>query len=214
MKYHEFQVIPLHGTEKAYEVIELAARSCYQSKHKIGPGTAENFCRTLIKNKHFAMIEHAYQSFEFIVDRGVSHEMVRHRLASYAQESTRYCNYSKDKFGGEITIIKPLYQFTQEQLRRREALYRMIEDHYILETSEGVPPEIARDVLPHSLKVSIVMTCNFREWRQVLELRTAKPAHPYIKHVMNKVLDWFMERYPSCFEDICSLRKLEQINKV
>jgi thymidylate synthase (FAD) len=202
MQYIEFQVNPLHGTDDAYKVIEFAARNCYQSRHKIGQNTAENFCRTLVKNEHFAMLEHAYQSFEFICDRGISHEIVRHRLSSLAQESSRYCNYSKDKFGNQISIIKPLYKFTEKQINRRELLYRMIEDLYMLEIQEGIPSEIARDLLPQSLKTSVVMTCNFREWRHILKLRTAKAAHPNIQYLMNIVLDWFMKKWPACFEDI------------
>jgi len=203
MKYEHLSVESLSGTENAYEVIEEAARECYQSKHKIGPGTAEKFCAMLLKNGHTAMFDHAYQSFRFVVNRGVTHEMVRHRLAAYAQESTRYCNYSKGKFGGEITLIKQeCYDFTDEQTKRREDLFKHIEEVYTAETNEHIPAQIARDLLPICTKSSIVMTCNFTEWRHVLRLRTSKAAHPQIRVVMDQVFAWFLQRYPLCFNDL------------
>lgn len=208
MNYQELSVEPLSGTENAYEVIEEAARECYQSKHKIEKGSAEPFCAMLLRRNHTAMFDHAYKSFRFVVNRGVSHEMVRHRLAAFAQESSRYCNYSKGRFGGEISIIKQnCHDFTQEQLNRREELFKHIEEVYCEETDEGIPPQIARDVLPLCLKTSIVMTCDFTEWRHVLKLRTTKKAHPQIKVVMDEVLKWFLDNYPACFHDLDSSDK-------
>jgi len=164
-------------------------------------GRATEFVRMLIKRGHEAMIEHAVATFKFICDRGVTHELVRHRLASYAQESTRYCNYSKDKFDSEITVIRPP-ELTEQQWERRKKVLEHIELLYQEEVGEGVKPQIARGVLPISLKTEIICTANFRQWRTMMKLRTSKAAHPQIRQMMSSVHNVFKMEWPVFVEDI------------
>ena len=148
------------------------------------------------------MIEHASASFRIITDRGISHEIVRHRLASYAQESTRYCNYTKDKFENKITVICPpglgenvAWLYACEQA----------EQAYLRLVREGVKPEIARSVLPTCLKTEIVMTANFREWRHFISLRGGKGAHPQIREIARGCLNLLMGYAPNVFGDLVGL---------
>lgn len=136
---------------------------------------------------HEAMIEHVHMSVRFTVDRGVSHEIVRHRIASYAQESTRYCSYDKEKFGSEITVVRPqAFEPGTEAFDVWKAACQEGERAYFHLLSLGVAPEYARDVLPTSLKTEIVVTMNLREWRHFFKLRavgtTGKP-HPQMRQV-------------------------------
>lgn len=167
-----FKFIEEPDGQKTLEKIEKIARVCYKSEDKICPGSAEKMVKSLIKNGHFAMLEHDSMSIKIVCDRGVSHELVRHRIASFAQESTRYCNYSDKKFDGEITVVKPysLEQGSKEYLVWKHACEEC-EQHYFELLKIGVKPEIARAVLPNSLKTEVVMTANMREWRHFFELR-------------------------------------------
>ena len=186
--------------------LEMIGRTCYKSEAKITDDSAEAFVRNLIKNKHFAMLEHASITVKFIVDRGISHEIVRHRIASYAQESTRYCNYSKDKFNKELTFIKPcflqegttVFEVWKNNMQQAETAYmRMLEI--------GMLPEHARSVLPNSLKTELVMTANLREWRSFLELRALNKsgkAHPQMLEVTTPLLSELKRILPSVFEDL------------
>ncbi len=144
----------------------------------------------------------SYQ-FRFVCDRGVTHEIVRHRLASYSQESTRYVNYSKDKFGGEITVIKPPFwsEDSPEYLQWLEVMEKS-ERAYMELIGLGSSPEQARSVLPNSLKTEIVMTCNLREWRHVLNLRCSKLAHPQMREIMLPLLKELHEKLPVLFDDL------------
>lgn len=186
--------------------VEEIARTCYKSEDKITKESGEKMIRGLIKSGHEAMIEHASVSVKFIVDRGVSHEIVRHRLAAYAQESTRYCNYSKGKFGGEITVIRPCFfeEGSDEYYEWLEAM-DAAEDSYLDLLELTGAPEQARDVLPTSVKTEINVTMNMREWRHFFKLRaldkTGK-AHPQIKEVAIPLLAEFKERYPAFFGDL------------
>ncbi len=150
-----------------------------------------------------AMIEHSSLSVKFTVDRGVSHELVRHRIASFAQESTRYCNYSKDKFDNGITFIKPFF-FEEESKGYLHWLSAMekCEDSYITLVNEGATPQEARSVLPNSTKTEITITANYREWRAFFKLRTAKAAHPQMVQVTRPLLKELKTRLPIIFDDI------------
>lgn len=161
--------------------IERAARTCYRSEGRIEPGSATALIRKLIARGHMAMLEHASASIRFVCDRGVSHEMVRHRLASYAQESTRYCNYAGERFGGEISVVAP--PLTAGQIVAWVSACSVAETAYLSMLADGVAPQIARSVLPTCLRTEIVMTCNFREWMHFLGLRTAPAAHPQMREV-------------------------------
>ena len=205
------------------KVIERAARVCYKSEGLIKDdgSSAEKLVRGLIKSNHTAMLEHQSLSVIFTVDRGVSHELVRHRLASFAQESTRYCSYNGDKFGNQISVIDisgglgldpKATNMDHEKFQLildiwEEAMIRA-EDSYMKLLNVGCSPQIARGVLPQSLKTEIVVTANLREWRHILSLRACDatgPAHPQIKEVMVPLLKELHSKIPVVFDDLYEL---------
>lgn len=179
-------------TPNAEYLIESAARTVYKS---IARGSTADFIRMLIRRGHLSPLEHASASFRLVTDRGISHELVRHRLASYAQESTRYCKY----YGGIRVIAPPisdsaaLGEWSAAVERAQTAYTRMIES--------GVPPQFARAVLPTCTATELVMTANFREWRHIIALRTAKDAHPQIRELIGMVNDQLQEKAPAVFGD-------------
>lgn len=183
--------------------IEAAGRTCYKSENKIMDGSAEKFVRGIIKRGHEAVIEHGSLTVRFICDRGVSHEIVRHRLAAYCQESTRYCSYDKNQFGSEITVIRPstfdtntpVYRIWKHSCENAEVAYFDL-------LNEGCTPQEARSVLPNSLKTEVVMTADLREIRHFLKLRCAMAAHPDMRVVANMLLTLLKQTYPVFFEDI------------
>lgn len=183
--------------------IERIGRVCYKSEDKITEDSAEKFVRGIIKSGHESVIEHVSLSVKVICDRGVSHEIVRHRLASYSQESTRYCNYGSEKFGGEITFIKPIFfaEGTPSWEIWKDSC-EVAESAYFDLLEFGCSPQEARSVLPNSLKTEIVMTMNLREWRHFLRLRGGKAAHPQIREVTKMIHEVFREKYPVFVEDI------------
>lgn len=185
--------------------IETAARTCYKSESRITEDgeSAKKLVASLIERGHEAMLEHSKLSVRFICDRGVSHEIVRHRMASYAQESTRYCNYSKGQFNGEITVIEPCYLAPDTDAYRvwRGACERA-ETAYFDLLDIGLTPQEARAVLPNSLKTEIVMTANYREWRHFFQLRTDKAAHPDMVALVTPLLTELKEKIPVVFDDI------------
>lgn len=188
--------------ETALTTIEFAGRTCYKSENKITDGSAEEFIRNIIKRGHEAVLEHVSISARIVCDRGVSHEIVRHRIASYCQESTRYCNYSKDKFGNEITVIKPcFYEEKSTAFNKWYESCAMSEVYYFALLYEGKAEE-ARSVLPNSLKTEIVMTTNIREWRHFFKLRCSKAAHPQMRQVAIMLFEQMKSKYPVFFEDI------------
>lgn len=186
--------------------IEAAARTCYKSEGKIQEGSAAKMVASLIKSGHEAMLEHASVTVKFVVDRGISHELVRHRLASFAQESTRYCNYSKDDFGSEITFIIPEYlEYKSEGWNIWKESMKQAEDAYFKMLDFGLSPQQARAVLPNSLKTEVVMTANLREWRHFFKLRalgtTGKP-HPQMLEVAVPLLEDMKNLIPVVFDDL------------
>ena len=157
----------------------------------------------IIKRGHEAVLEHCSFTVKFICDRGVSHEIVRHRVASYCQESTRYCNYSKDGFGSEITVIKPCFLAEDSDgMKEWKSAMRFAEDHYFSLLDFGCSPQEARSVLPNSLKTEVVMTANIREWRHFLKLRCSPAAHPQMREVALILLEKVHALIPVCFDDI------------
>lgn len=183
--------------------IEAAGRTCYKSEDKITDGSAEKFVRGIIKRGHEAVIEHGSLSVRFVCDRGVSHEIVRHRMASYCQESTRYCNYGKGKFGEEITVIEPCFWPEGSDLYWAWKNACLISEQcYFSLLKSGATPQEARSVLPNSLKTEVVMTADLREWRHFLKLRCAAAAHPDMRVVANMLLTLLKQTYPVFFEDI------------
>ena len=146
--------------------IEKCGRVCYKSEDRITDDSAEKFVAGIIQRGHEAVLEHASVTVKFICDRGVSHEIVRHRLASFCQESTRYCNYSSDKFGSEITVIRPCFTDENEMgFNRWKSICEAAERSYFMLLDFGWSPQEARAVLPNSLKTEVVMTANLREWQ-------------------------------------------------
>lgn len=189
--------------EKIMKNIELCGRVCYKSEELITEESAQGFVKRLIASGHESVLEHEKITFKFICDRGVSHEIVRHRIASYSQESTRYCNYNKDKFGNELTLIKPCF-WNEEDDKYKIWLEEMqsVENNYNKLIELGAKPEEARSILPNSLKTEIVVTMNIRELRHFLKLRTSKKAHPQMREVAKMLLNYVQERLPALFEDI------------
>ncbi len=183
--------------------IERIGRVCYKSEDRITDDSCVAFVKMLIDRGHEAMIEHYSFSVKFICDRGVSHEIVRHRLASFAQESTRYCNYAKNGYSSDIVFIRPLfYPDGCEMFLRWERACKESEKQYILMIQQGATPQEARSVLPNSLKTEIVMTANLREWRHFLRLRTSKHAHPQMRELAVPLLEELKQRIPVVFDDI------------
>ncbi|MDY0251188.1 MAG: FAD-dependent thymidylate synthase [Pseudomonas sp.] len=192
--------------DNALEQIERAGRICYQSENTGSPG---DFVRRLIKMGHETPLEQASATVEFVCDRGVSHELVRHRLASVNQSSTRYCNYSKEKFGNEITVIRP---FFWDKNSHEYSLWAMAMDecermYLALIGGYKATPQEARSVLPNSLKTDIVVTANMRSWRHLFKLRCSPKAHPQMRQSMLPVLAEFHRRLPVVFEDIYEVLK-------
>lgn len=185
------------------EKIERAGRTCYKSEERITDGSAERFISSIVKRGHESVLEHASITVRIICDRGVSHELVRHRIASYSQESTRYCNYSGGKFGGELTFIKPcfwdegsdMYTVWEDSMNGVERVYQWMIDH-------KATPEQARSVLPNSLKTEVVVTMNIRAWRHFFKLRTSPAAHPQMREIAGMMLEGFKEKLPVLFGDI------------
>ena len=186
--------------------IERIARTCYKSEDKITASTtsARKLISNLIKNGHEAMLEHGYLTVKFICDRAVSHELVRHRIASFAQESQRYCNYSLDKFDGNITFIQPWWMDEEDDIGysvwKQSCL--QAEKAYFDLLNMGYSPQQARMVLPNCTKTEIVITANYREWRHILKLRCAKEAHPDMRYMMCLLRDKLQEKLPVIFDDI------------
>ena len=196
--------------ETILKKIERIGRVCYKSEDKIKEDSAEGFIRAIIKRGHESVIEHESISVKVTCDRGVTHEIVRHRIASYAQESTRYCNYASDKFGSQISCIDIAtgfhYDMDKESDRKKweiwNAAMKAAEKYYFEMVAAGAKPDEARSVLPNSLKTEIVMTMNMREWRHFIRLRGSRAAHPQIAEITAQIREAFIKRYPVFFEDL------------
>lgn len=194
------ELINAPAYETLLNTVETAGRVCYKSEDKICEGSAEKFIAGILKRGHEAVIEHGVLTVKFTCDRGVTHEIVRHRIASYCQESTRYCNYSQEKFSNEITVIKPCFfeEGTVNYLLWLRAC-RDAEAAYLTLLGSGATPQEARSVLPNSLKTELVMTANIREWRHFLKLRTSERAHPQMREVACMLGKMLAEKYPVFF---------------
>lgn len=189
--------------EEAMNLIERAGRVCYKSEGRIVDGSAQQFIRNILGRGHESVIEHISITVRVICDRGVTHEIVRHRIASYSQESTRYCNYTQEKFSNEITVIKPMFwESDSQEYKLWEEGMRACEEAYFALIEAGAKPQEARSVLPNSLKTEIVMTMNFREWRHFFKLRCSTAAHPQMQQVANLIFEQFKDRFPLFVEDI------------
>lgn len=198
-----FEILSPVDGQAILQHIERCGRVCYKSEDKITETSAQTFVGNIIKRGHEAVLEHDSITVKFVVDRGVSHEIVRHRLAAYCQESTRYCNYSKDGFGRQVTFIQP--NFLDRGTRGWELwalACEQAEKAYFDLLNWGCSPQEARAVLPNSLKTEVVMTANLREWRHFFKLRTAPAAHPQMREVTIPLLRRMQELIPVVFDDI------------
>jgi thymidylate synthase (FAD) len=211
---------PIDGS-RILQSIERAGRTCYKSEDRITDGSAEKFCKSILERGHESVIEHESLSVKFIVDRGVTHELVRHRLCAYSQESTRYCNYK----GGVTFVIPPWVDLPEGEITqddrtqycpvvfisasveaspRGEWLRAMAcaETAYTNMLAWGWSPQQARSVLPNSLKTEIVCTANLREWRWIFRKRCDSAAHPQMREVMIPLLADLVQAIPVIFDDI------------
>lgn len=214
-----YEILPpiSEGGIKELQHIEKIGRVCYKSEDYITEDgeSARKFVAMLIRNGHEAMIEHSFLSVKFTVDRGVSHELVRHRIASFAQESTRYCNYAKDKFGAECAFIdlepgimldNKMKKMSGEEIALVMAEWTSAmedaERHYMRLLELGATPQIARAVLPNSTKTEITVSANYREWRNFFKLRVPADVHPQMREVTIPLLKELKGMIPVIFDDI------------
>lgn len=203
-------------------VIERAGRLCYKSEERIRPGSAEVLISKLLEKGHESIIEHAVMSYRVVCDRGITHEYVRHRIFSYAQESTRYCDYQ----GGVQFILPPWIALPEGEYKLSESgsftfdgaevdigittkveevwLYSLLnsERDYVILRVEGWEPQKARSVLPHAVKTELIATANFRSWRNFFKLRTSLKAHPQMQEVANAILADAKRRVEVVFDDL------------
>ncbi|WP_317368261.1 FAD-dependent thymidylate synthase [uncultured Tyzzerella sp.] len=189
------------------KAIERAGRTCYKSENLVSEESAKKFVTNILKLGHESVIEHEKITVRIICDRGVTHEIVRHRIASYSQESTRYCNYCNDRFGNELTFIEPcFFSSDSEQDIKNKQIWldtmATIEKNYNMLIENGAKPEEARAILPNSLKTEIVVTMNLRAWRHFFKLRADKSAHPQIREISTMILNEFKEKLPVIFGDL------------
>jgi len=197
--------------------IEKIGRTCYKSEENITPETSIKFVKNLINCGHESVLEHQSVSVRVICDRGISHEVVRHRIASYSQESTRFCNYAKQN---ELIFVKPcffenikegIYTFESDDMNLTigESLWfdtmLLCESRYLQLINNGLTPQEARSILPNSLKTEIVMTMNLREWMHFFKLRaieiSGKP-HPQMLELTIPMLKSFQKLIPIVFDDL------------
>ena len=214
--------------EDAYRIIASAMRNCYRAELNAMPATDEQMVDKAMKRGHLSVIEHISVSVEILCDRGVTHELVRHRLASYSQESTRFCNYNGEKFGRELTFIRPAGK--SEQILgshtiewpnligvRKEGQINpeldpgtnvffwhlaLAERDYMWLLDAGWTPQEARAVLPNSLATKITMTANLREWIHVFRMRCDLPAHPDMRQIMIPIMKSMLDLYPVVFQPV------------
>ena len=183
--------------------IEHFGRVCYKSENVITKDSSRKFVIDLVKRGHESVLEHCSISVRIICDRGVTHEIVRHRIASYSQESTRYCNYTGEKFDNQITVIKPC--FFKPSSFAYQTWYNSClsaETAYFDLIGWGAQPQEARSVLPNSLKTEIIVTMNLREWRHFFRLRTAPAAHPQMRQITIPMYEEFTRLLPLIFGDL------------
>jgi thymidylate synthase (FAD) len=197
IKAHATLISEIPENENPLRMLERIGRLAWKSEDKMTEDSAPRFVRMILDKKHESVIEHLSATVKFVVDRGVSHEIVRHRIASYTQESTRYCNYKRKG----VVFIKPPFETEENEALWVKAM-GVAEAIYLQMIDSGVKPQIARSVLPNSLKTELIMTANLREWRHFFRLRTDPSAHPQFREVSVPLLVEFKRVYPVIFDDI------------
>ena len=196
------------------KIIEEIGRVCYKSEDNITEDSYKQFIKGIINRGHESVLEHSVVTVRIVCDRGVSHELVRHRIASFSQESTRYCNYTNEKFGAELTFIDIAggfkYDLTNENdVKKYEIWNKAMEDSqkaYFEMVELGAKPQEARSVLPNSLKTEIVITMNFRAWRHFFSLRYDQFAHPQMVEITEPLLKEFQANVPIMFDGITFIK--------
>lgn len=204
--------------ESALRLIELAGRVCYKSESRIGDGTAESFVANIIRRGHESVLEHAGLAVRFVCGRAIAQQITRHRIPSYSMESQRYCNYAEEKFGDQITVIEPLFFDPHERAAYDSAMTRYAPKYEIwhdaIESCEyayknllerGATPQEARAVLPNCTKTELIMTVNFRGWRQFLKTRTASGVDPELRYLTIPLLKRLKDLIPVVFDDVGSM---------
>lgn len=189
---------------KVLRHIEKCGRTCYQSYEKESENSAEKMVQMLIKSGHESVLEHFSITVKMKTDVGAYKDITRHRAGTaFSIESTRFCNYSKDKFGNELTFIKPcnieeltdLWNEWVGQMKETELSYRRMAEL-------GAKPDQLRMILPHSTAAEVCMTANLRAWRHILRIRCHKAAHPSVQQIMKMVLFEFNKLLPEVFNDV------------
>ena len=183
--------------------IEKACRTCYRSEDKITGDSYKKLISNCITRGHESVLEHEKITIQMICDLGVYKDLTRHRIASFSIESTRYCNYSKDKFSNELKFIEPvnidkesdLYAYWENTMKR-------IEMNYLHMADAKATPDQMRMLLPHSIAATVHMTANLREWKHILSLRTTKQVHPSIQQLMIPLLLNFKKQMPEIFNSV------------
>lgn len=195
-------ITPLDG-DYILKHLERCARNCYKSEDKITADSAQKMIKKLIDLGHEAMIEHFSVTVKLTTDVGAYKDLTRHRHASFAIESTRFCNYSKGKYGNELTFMKP------SNMEEGSDIYNIwyqamadIEKHYLSMAAKGAAVDQLRMLLPHSTKADVFMTANLREWRHIFKLRCVPATHPSVREIMTMLLNEFRSQLPVLFDDI------------
>jgi len=205
-KYKILYPADVNDWHQEMRLIERAGRTAYKSEEKISIDSHKQFTKMIIERGHEAVIEFGNMIVHFTTDRGISHELVRHRLCSFVQESTRYCNYSTDKFGNELSFIRPSFPCQDpdelnSDFRAWKAQMEEVEQQYLLCIKEGWQPQQARSILPNCTKTEIVVKANFREWRHIFKLRAiSKAAHPDMRRLMIPLYEQCRKGCPVVFD--------------
>ena len=183
--------------------LERACRTCYRSEDKITDESYKTLLKNCINRGHESILEHEKITIRMVCDIGVYKDLTRHRHASFSIESTRYCNYGKDKFDNEIKFIRPcnIDENTLPYQYWKDALIT-IEHNYIMMGNCGCTPDQMRMILPHSTAALVTMTANIREWKHILELRASKHTHPSVQQLMIPLLLEFKKTMPEIFDNI------------
>lgn len=188
--------------KKIMQNLERACRTCYRSEDLITDESYSKLLKNCLNRGHESILEHEKITVRMYVDIGVYKDLTRHRFGSFSIESTRYCNYGKDKFDNEIKFIKPVYFDENEKAEYWVGAMHDIEQYYLKMTALGCKPDEMRMILPHSTAAEVTMTANIREWRHILDLRTKKMTHPAIRQVLIPLLLKFKQDMPELFDAI------------
>ena len=199
-----FEYLDEINGDQILKKLEKCIRTCYKSENNITDDSAQRMIEMVIKSGHTSTLEHANISIKFITDRGVTHELVRHRHCGFSQESTRYCAYEKDKFGNKLTVVKPvmLQKDSNQYGYWKNCMDVIAKQYFDFKRYFDVKNDVARGLLPNDLKTEICVTASLREWRSIFDLRCDKAAHPSIRYLMTLLLDDLHKKIPVVFDDL------------